>query len=143
MTNSPVLGYANFQLPFELEVDASMQGLGAVLSQVQEGHRVVIAYASRGLKPHEKNMNNYSSMKLELLGMTWAIARKFKDYLYGNRFVCFTDNNPLSHIMTTKKSAVELNWLADLASFDFEIKYKPGRMNQPADALSRNIIQYL
>ena len=138
LTTAPVLGYANFTLPFQLEIDASMLGLGAVLSQVQDGRRVVIAYASRSLKPHERNMSNYSSMKLELLGLTWSITKKFRDYLYGNKFVCFTDNNPLSHMMTTKKSAVELNWLADLASFDFEIKYKPGRTNQAADALSRN-----
>ena len=65
-TETPILGFPNFELPFVLETDASEQGLGAVLSQVQDGKMRVIAYASRSLRPAEKNMENYSSMKLEL-----------------------------------------------------------------------------
>ncbi|KAI2662619.1 Retrovirus-related Pol polyprotein [Labeo rohita] len=37
LTTTPVLAYANFSLPFILEVDASQNGLGVVLSQQQEG----------------------------------------------------------------------------------------------------------
>ena len=33
----PILTFANFDLPFILDVDASLSGLGAVLSQVQGG----------------------------------------------------------------------------------------------------------
>lgn len=64
-----MLGYARFDLPFVLEVDASYKGLGAVLSQKQPEGQRVIAYASRTLRPAERNMKNYSSMKLELLAM--------------------------------------------------------------------------
>ncbi|XP_056108553.1 uncharacterized protein LOC130086512 [Rhinichthys klamathensis goyatoka] len=49
LTSTPVLAYANFALPFILEVDASHSGLGAVLSQEQDGKVRPIAYASRGL----------------------------------------------------------------------------------------------
>jgi hypothetical protein len=45
-------------------------------------------------------------MKLERLAMVWAITKKFKDYLYGNKFIVFTDNNPLSHIFKTKNELV-------------------------------------
>lgn len=69
LTTAPVLVYANFSLPFVLAVDASHGGLGAVLSQEQEGKVRPIAYASRGLRPTERNMSNYSSMKLELLAL--------------------------------------------------------------------------
>ena len=53
LTTAPVLGYADFSQPFILETDASLDGLGAVLSQEQEGGRRVIAYASRSLRPAE------------------------------------------------------------------------------------------
>ena len=38
-----------------------------MLSQQQDSRIVVLGYASRGLRKAEKNMQNYSSMKLELL----------------------------------------------------------------------------
>ena len=45
-TESPILAYADFKAPFILHTDASGDGLGAVLYQVQEGHKRVIAYDS-------------------------------------------------------------------------------------------------
>lgn len=134
---APVLAYADFTKPFVLEIDASHTGLGAVLSQDQEGKRRPVAYASRGLHPAERNMSNYSSMKLELLGLKWAVTEKFREYLLGVKFTVFTDNNPLSYLRTAKLGAVEQRWASQLALFDFEIKYRPGGVNQNADALSR------
>lgn len=51
LTTAPVLAYADFSSPFILEIDASYGGLGAVLSQEQNGKVRPIAYASRGLRP--------------------------------------------------------------------------------------------
>ena len=78
LTSAPVLGYPDFSRPFHLETDASMQGLGAVLSQRDDnGKSRVIAYASRSLQPNEKTMRNYSSAKLELLVLKWVVTEKF------------------------------------------------------------------
>lgn len=96
LVSAPILAYANFSLPFILEIDASYSGLGAVLSQEQDGKVRPVAYASRGLKPTERNMSNYSSMKLEFLALKWAMTEKFRDYLLGQKCMVFTDNNPLS-----------------------------------------------
>ena len=50
LTSAPVLGYPDFSHPFELEMDTSLQGLGAVLSQRDKtGTSHVIAFASRSL----------------------------------------------------------------------------------------------
>ena len=46
-------------------------------------------------------MQNYSSMKLELLALYWAVAQKYRDLLLGTEFIVFTDNNPLSYLQTT------------------------------------------
>ncbi|GFR86415.1 Pol polyprotein [Elysia marginata] len=80
----------------------------------------------------------YSSLKLELLALKWAITKKFRGYLLGHRFAAYTDNNPLAHLETPKFGAVEQRWIAEIGPFDFTIHYKPGRNNQNADALSRN-----
>lgn len=137
LTTAPVLAYADFSLPFILEVDASHGGLGAVLSQEQQGKVRPIAYGSRSLRPTERNTSNYSSMKLEFLTLKWAMTEKFREYLLGQKCVVFTDNNPLSYLTSAKLGAMEQRWAAQLASFDFEIKYRSGRSNRNADALSR------
>ena len=137
LTSAPVLAYADFSRPFVLEIDASYAGLGAVLSQDQEGGRRPIAYASRGLRPTERNMANYSSRKLELLGLKWAVTEKFREYLLGHPCTVFTDNNPLSYLQTARLGATEHRWAAELALYDLTIRYRPGTANRNADALSR------
>ena len=135
MVNSPVLAYADYRLPFEVHVDASAVGLGAVLCQKREDKLHVVAYASRSLKPSEVN---YSAYKREFLALKWAITDKFFDYLYGARFVVWTDSNPLTYVLTSAKlDATGHRWLAKLSSFDFSIKYKAGKTNTDADSLSR------
>lgn len=82
-------------------------------------------------------MQNYSSMKLELLALKWSVTEKFREYLLGAKFTVYTDNNPLSYLQTAKLGAVEQRWASQLALFDFDLKYRPGVMNRNADALSR------
>ena len=120
-------------------MDTSLKGLGTVLSQQDSySDQRVISFASRSLKPYEKSMKSYSSAKLELLALKWAVCDKFKDYLLGLRFTVLTDNNPLWYIRTSKLGASQIRWLSDLALFDFDIKYQAGRKNQVADALSHH-----
>ena len=135
LTSPPVLAYADCRLPFSVHTDASTSGLGAVLYQKQDGKDRVVAYASRSLKPSEKN---YPAHKLEFLALKWAISEKFRDYLYGSKFEVFTDNNPLTYILTTAKlDATGQRWVASLCDYDFVIKYRSGRKNIDADGLSR------
>ena len=90
-TESPILAYADFKAPFVLHTDASGDGLGAVLYQVLDGQKRVIACASRSLSKSERN---YPVHKLEFLTLKWAIIDKFHEYLYGSEFQVFTDNSP-------------------------------------------------
>ena len=94
LCTAPVLGYPNFSREFILETHASLKGLGAVLSQQQKDRCIhVIAYAGWSLRPSERSMHNYSSAKLELLVLKWAVTEKFCDYLLGLQFQVYTDNN--------------------------------------------------
>ena len=80
LTSAPVLAFADATKPYILHVDASMDGLGAVLNQeYPEGLRPV-AFASRKLCQSEKN---YPIHQLEFLVLKWAVVDKFHDYLYG------------------------------------------------------------
>ena len=84
-------------------------------------------------------MDNYSSRKLALLSLKWAMAEKFRDLLLGAKIIVYTDNNPLCHLQTSAKlGATELHWSTDVAQFDYEIKYRCGKSNNAnADALCR------
>ena len=81
-------------------------------------------------------MHNYSSAKLELLVLKWAVTEKFQDYLLGSWFQVYTDNNPLTYVQESKLGASQIRWLSELALFDFTIKYQTGHSNRATDALS-------
>ena len=100
-SRTPVLAYADYSKPFCVHTDASEMGLGAVLYQAQnDGTTRVITFASRSLSNSEQR---YHSSKLEFLALKWAIHERFHEYLYGSTFDVYTDNNPLTYIMSTAK----------------------------------------
>ena len=136
-TKTPVLAYANYERPFKLTTDASKRGLGAVLSQIGEDQKErLVAFASRTLSKSEKN---YTTHKLEFLALKWSITDRFHEYLYCSTFEVFTDNNPLSYVLSTAKlDATGQRWIAALQGpYNFKVHYKPGKLNQVADSLSR------
>lgn len=109
--------------------------MGAILYQNQDDRKKVIAYASRSLSKPEKN---YSAFKLEFLALKWAITDKFSDYLLNSHFIVYTDNNPLTHILTSAKlDATGQRWASSLGQYDFDIIYRAGLNNKDADGLSR------
>ena len=60
LTTSPILGHPDFNKPFYLCTDASIEGLVCTLQQKDDnGNDIVIQYASRALKPHEKKYHIY------------------------------------------------------------------------------------
>ena len=70
--------------------------------------------------------------------MKWAITDQFHEYLYGNTFDVYTDNNPLTYVFSTVKlDAMGHRWIAGLANYNFHIHYKSVKCNVEADALSR------
>ena len=135
LVTAPVLAYPDFSRPFQLETDASGEGLGAVLSQEQEdGTRRPIAYASRSSQGAEMR---YSATELEALGVVWAVKR-FRHYLYGHPCTTVTDHQPLKSLLNTPHPSGKLaRWGLALQELDINIVYQPGKKNLAADALSR------
>ena len=135
-TSAPVLAYANYKREFQLHTDTSELGLGGVLYQKDDqGNQRVIAYACQSLTQTERN---YPAHKLEFLALKWAITDRFHEYLYGGKFDVYTNNNPLTYILTSAKlDACGQRWVASLTSYDFGLFYKTGKTNMDADALSR------
>ena len=134
-TSTPILAFAGFARPFKLHTDASTTELGAILYQEQDGKERVIAYASRSLS---KSESNYQAHKLGFLALKWPVTESFQECLYGNTFASYSDNNPLTYILTTTKlDATEHRWISKLAKFNFMIYYYLGKFNVEVDALSR------
>ena len=136
LTEAPVLAFPDFSCDFRLETDASGLGLGAVLSQEQaDGTTRPIAYASRTLQLHERN---FSATEMEALGVVWAV-RHFRQYLYGHRCHVHTDHEALKSLLNSPHPSGKLaRWGLAIQELDLVIHYKPGRINQKADALSRS-----
>ena len=109
--------------------------MGAVLYQKQDNDtECVIAYACRTLS---KSKRNYDTHKLEFLALKWSITERFYEYLYGGHFEVYTDNNPLTYILTTAKlDATGQRWVASLANYNFKIFCKSRKLNVQEDVLS-------
>jgi hypothetical protein len=142
LTTAPVLATPRYDKPFIIHTDASMEGVGGILSQLDDsGQEHPIIYISRALKPAEKN---YPTTHQELLAIVYAM-QKFRPYVLGQPFTIYTDHQPLVHIRNTKELTGRLaRWILYLepytANGNMNIVYKPGKKNTNADALSRLVL---
>lgn len=134
LINAPLLQHPDFSKPFIVTTDASDVALGAVLSQGKIGNDRPIAYISRTLNIAE---TKYSTIEKELLAVVWAL-KYFRPYLYGHKFLIYTDHRPLAWLYSLKEPNSKLTrWRLRLQEYDFEIFYRSGKQNSNADALSR------
>ena len=90
LIEAPVLTQPTCGKEYVIFSDASLNGLGCVL--MQEGK--VVAYASKQLKPHEKN---YPTHDLELAAIVFAL-KIWRHYLYGEKCFIYTDHKSLKYL---------------------------------------------
>ena len=131
----PILIHYDPSLPIEVHCDASGIGIGASIGHIVDGIFHAVQHASRLLSDCEKR---YSTTDKEGLCIVWAVE-KFKRYLMGLPFTVYTDHRALSWLQSKEKLPPRLQRYAlQLQGHDMTIKYRAGKRNQDADALSRH-----
>ncbi|KAK1681407.1 hypothetical protein QYE76_042255 [Lolium multiflorum] len=132
LTEAPLLVLPDFAKTFEIECDASGLGIGGVL--MQNGKPV--AYYSEKLDGARLNYPIYDK---ELYALV-RVLEVWQHYLWPKEFIIHSDHESLKYL----KSQHTLNkrhakWVEFIESFPYVIKYKKGKDNVVADALSRKL----
>ncbi|KAA0714109.1 Retrovirus-related Pol polyprotein from transposon opus [Triplophysa tibetana] len=135
-TNAPTLKYYNVNKPLTLSVDASSEGMGAVLLQDQRP----VAYGSRALTDCQRR---YAQIEKELLAIVYG-CEKFHQYVYGREVQVESDHKPLESIFKKPLHQTPLRlqrMLLRLQRYNLKVMYKPGKEMHIADALSRAYLE--
>ena len=137
LTEAPILAYPSMDpdAKYILDTDASNFGIGAVLSQVQDGVERVIAYASQTLS---RSQRNYCTTYRELLAVV-TFVKYFRHYLLGvDSFTIRTDHSSLRWLTNFKDPEGLIGrWLLSIQPYNFTIEHRRGTSHGNADGLSR------
>lgn len=138
LCSAPVLAAPRYECSFKMDVDASANGAGAVLLQDDEnGVEHPVGYFSKKFLKHQLN---YSTIEKEALALLMALQH-FEVYIGSSSLpvIVFTDHNPLVFLSRMKNSNQRImRWSLFVQDFYLEIRYKKGKDNVLADALSRS-----
>ena len=135
VTSAPILRVAKIDKgPFTLTTDGSLTGLGACLTQEQDGGDVTISFWSKTLNAAQKN---YCITHIELSAVVEAIEAHHY-YLAGVPFHLKTDHSALQWLRSFKNLRGRLaRWLEQLAAYSFTVEHVRASTIPHVDALSR------
>lgn len=122
---------------YVVTMDASLDGYGAELSQLQDGERKTIAFFSKRVPEHKRQ---WSQSKLEFEALVEAIEH-WAIFLKGTEFLVKTDCLSLVALekLFAKSNATMIRRLNKLADYTFSLQHLAGEMNSVADFLSRYV----
>ena len=136
ITSAPILRHYDRSEKAVLETDSSDYVNGGVLSQEHNGVLHPVAFYSKNMLPAECNYEIYDKELLAIIRCLehWRPELESTDI----PVEVITDHKGLEYFMSTKElSRRQARWSEKLADYNFKIKYRPGRTNERADALTR------
>ncbi|MCP4338301.1 MAG: hypothetical protein GY799_05300, partial [Desulfobulbaceae bacterium] len=138
IASPPILVPFDTSAPVHLTTDASLVGLGAVLSIELDGKLRHVCFASKIMTEAERK---YSTPEQEALAAVWAME-KFNKFLFGRHFTLHSDQSSLQQLMKSYRSnAVKSRriqrWVHRLQHYDYDVQHIKGQDNVVADFLSR------
>jgi hypothetical protein len=152
MCSHPVLHQPKYTKPFFLSTDASLYGVGAVLSQegdvnprTKKPRQHPIAYFSQTLpelnleKLDDKGTRNGDIFERELYAVVAAL-RNWRSHLAGTFLpvTVLTDHANLTYWKEPRKVSRKVaRWFAELQDYNIRIQHVPGKIHATADMLSR------
>jgi hypothetical protein len=133
LCSTPVLALPDFTRAFEVECDASGIGIGVVLMQDKRP----IAYFSEKLNGAALNYPTYDK---ELYALVRTLET-WQHYLWPKEFVIHSNHESLKHLKGQRKlSRRHAKWVEFIETFPYVIKYKQGKGNIMANALSHRYV---
>ncbi|PKU83878.1 RNA-directed DNA polymerase [Dendrobium catenatum] len=130
LSNAPVLVLPNFDKAFQVDTDASGVGIGAVLYKEDRP----VEYFSEKLSPARQKWTVYEQ---ELYAVVRAL-KQWEHYLLHQDFILCSDHQSLQYLNSQKTvNKMHARWVIFLQKFSFVVRYKTGKLNRVADALSR------
>jgi hypothetical protein len=110
--------------------------MAGILLQVNDGKESVVQYASQSFTKTEVR---YSAYEKECLALVWAVET-FHHHLKVGSFIIKTDCKSLAWMNTKQHSSRIADWVGWLNQFDYKIEYRPGKLSQNVDGMTRQPI---
>lgn len=136
LCSQPILKIFDRYLSINIYTDATLQGVGVILKQIQtDGKEKPVAYFSKKLNESQKRKK---AIYLECLVIKEAV-KYWQFWLIEKSFTVYSDHKPLENLNIKFRTDEDLGDLSYyLSQYDFKIKYAPRKENLEADCRSRN-----
>ena len=142
-TTAPILHHFDPSLPPVVETDASDYAIAGIFSvRTDDGEIRPVAFYSRTLSGAELN---YDTHDKELLAVFEAF-KAWRHYLESPHHTIdvVTDHKNLEYFSTTKVlSRRQARWSEYLSAFNMVIRFRPGKLGEKPDSLTRRADFYL
>lgn len=118
LISASIIQPPDWNLPFEIVLDARDYAVGVVLGQRVDKKLNVIHYARKTLDSAHRN---YATTEKEFLAVVFA-CDKFRSYIVDSKVIVHTDHAAIKYLMENKDAKpILIRWVLLLQEFDLHI----------------------